>query len=576
MTSRKLPLILSIGLLLATLLLAERVAYPEIISSTLKSESGEEVSTKFPLRFGAHIKNSTLEVTFEQKSYHASTWFIAPDDCLKSVYMNDVLVEGFEKTRCVWPNTVEVDFLKYLKNGQNTARIEILNVGGGGGVALEPSRAQGVTPIVAGLVVILSSVVSFLLFGRSEKAILVVFILGAFLRYFYFLQTPIGVRSNDYFGHIDYIAFMGQHLSFPDARECWECYGPPLYYGFFGLLRRIGEYASRSNIFPFLNVHLGSLVFSILSLKVLINMGEVLFREKSPQKVFYALFIGTFPSFIIFAPRVNNDVFVFFFSLLFFYFFMQWWANGKEKTLLFSSASLGAAIASKSTALAFAPVLFLLLFIKKRNFPRNFLVSLFVLFVCSGVLLISRSALSDSQLFNHSNPVNSALDVPNNIKAFTTFAPMELLKKVYNHPYRDEFRRQYFFEYLFKSAYFGEFIFPVEKGMLTSIMLVSGMLASLLSIFGFFRSLCSMDSKHVPLVILAGSLLASIIGFRIMMPVSPAQDFRYVPLLAVLMGYYFATTIDTQSRLLKGVSVTVLAVSSISIVVFYLSVRGVS
>jgi len=62
---------------------------------------------------------------------------------------------------------------------------------------------------------------------RPETLVL----LGGFLlRYIYLLGTPYFVRAYDYWGHIDYLDYVTQHLSLPDPHSNWEAFQPPLYY----------------------------------------------------------------------------------------------------------------------------------------------------------------------------------------------------------------------------------------------------------------------------------------------------------------------------------------------------------
>jgi hypothetical protein len=134
--------------------------------------------------------------------------------------------------------------------------------------------------------------------------------------------------------------------------------------------------------------------------------------------------------------------------------------------------------------------------------------------------------------------MNSGLSVANSPVNLLTFNPSQILQHPYNNPWDDTYRRQYFPEYFFRSAFTGEFGFDDHLKDLNVGILFFALLAIPLMVFGFIRERCTDPLKHLPFWLLLLLMLAASASYRIHFPYTANQDFRFVVMIIVPLSYY--------------------------------------
>jgi hypothetical protein len=147
--------------------------------------------------------------------------------------------------------------------------------------------------------------------------------------------------------------------------------------------------------------------------------------------------------------------------------------------------------------------------------------------------------------------MSSQLEVKTNADSFLIFDPFSILKIPYNNPWDDASRRQYFFEYFFKSAFFGEFSFSPPLTSLTGTILLLGLIALPLSLLGLLLDLRKRFFLLLPLTVTTVLLLAASIAYRLKFPYAANQDFRFVVLLIIPFSAFAVRGIDLLPKNLR-------------------------
>jgi 4-amino-4-deoxy-L-arabinose transferase-like glycosyltransferase len=214
------------------------------------------------------------------------------------------------------------------------------------------------------------------------------------------------------------------------------------------------------------------------------------------------------------------------------------------------SSALVLALLSKSSALpllALVGVGFLFrrdtLKVRLRNIA---FLAFLLLIVVGGTLLIRVVIQGQHELV----PVwvASGLHVKNFAAAFYTFNPMEIIWHPFNQNWVDTERRQFLWEYCFKSVFFGEWEFRSFFRWQAISILVSAMFLLPVIFWGIVRSMWKRTRVDVQfLVFLLISLLA-LACFRFIHPNSSNQEIRYISFVFIPIAYFLARGIALLPR----------------------------
>lgn len=387
---------------------------------------------------------------------------------------------------------------------------------------------------------------SFTTTGKKYAWLPSVLALGIGLRTLYAATTPTWLRTYDWDGHLEYVLWMMSHWGIPEPQTGWEMFQPPLYYFLAALWLKVTTLFG----FEYESIQALSLVLSIGTLFVGCFTVLLLFPEKKNRIVTLsgALFIAVFPGLLHLSGQASNDTLLVFLLFLSILFLVRWNTIGRLQDWILASVALAVALLTKSNALLLLPILYGILILQPsmsfREKCKLFFLSVGIIAALAGWLFILRFGYQgQGDIVANVNGLLPETSVPNDLKYYLYFNPLQVLR----FPYLSDIagpRREYLFEYLFRSAYFGHnSLYPL---FLPRILLASGMSMLLLAIVGFVKS---WREKNVrPVLLLASVLIFGLAAYRWTYPYAPDQHFRFIVPLALS----FAVFSSLSLRFLHG------------------------
>jgi 4-amino-4-deoxy-L-arabinose transferase-like glycosyltransferase len=256
----------------------------------------------------------------------------------------------------------------------------------------------------------------------------------------------------------------------------------------------------------------------------------------------FAGIVAFAPPLVFSASRISNDPLAEFLVLLAFCFLVKWWHE--QNVQQWYSFNIVSAIGI-ITKLSVLPVLgtgLLLVGLKRDAYPEDkaklLLATVIILAIISGWYFVQRQQELGNILPHTPIKIAEGLQIENNLENFTVFNPIQLVQHPFNDSWRDEQRRQYFWEYLYRSAFFGEFKFDDSIRWLAIAILLAGLPLIPLAIWGIYVSV--KDNWHVaqPLCIFSALLILALITWRLLLCYTPTQDFRLISTAMIPIAYF--------------------------------------
>lgn len=364
--------------------------------------------------------------------------------------------------------------------------------------------------------------------------------IGTVLRFNYLQMTSFDERGHDYDGHLQYIEYVKNYWSLPPIHEGKQYYHPPLYYFIAAPVLKL-SLSMKSD--PMYAQQMLSLSLSIAALIICLWVTAILFPEKKQglQLLLFGSIVTILPSFIFFTPRINNDVLYQVFALLSYAFLIKFWLNRRTFNWIALTISIALGLLTKSNILPFVPLaLVVITLVPEMSWKKKIIHA-------SGLVAVAIVVLGSLQLMRPASPGKEALVgnyrmltnfVENHPKNLFTFNPHQILKHPYNDPFGDEARRQMFWEYLFRSAFTGEFHFGDQRKIFVLGMLLSTLLLLPLALYSMVSDIRRGLESLVPLWSGLILFLLAHLAFRILFPYSSSQDFRYSLPLMIPFAYY--------------------------------------
>lgn len=509
-------------------------AAPEAFSFPLKfhNEQPADVRVRFVLHAGP---------------LHPRVFRLVPDDCITAIIVNGELFADPAIPFCDYTNGRDIPIGAALHAGANDIEILVRNEGGDGRLSVETSWSDPAFAIpfyAAILFAFFLGLVGLKLreAGNTATAVYAAIFLGVALRLLYFLATPYWTRAHDVEGHIEYMRYLTEHLWLPPPSAGWEFYHPPLYYFLGSLILGSGNLMGLPESVSLRMVQGLSLLLSVGMLLLTAQIGSMLFTGKSRPKALplFTLAGATLPGLVFFAGRINNDVLAAFFGCVTVAYALSWWKTRRFKQLALAAVATGLALLCKNSLLSLVPFLFAcILFAQGTRLRQIVARSVAVILIIVGVagwfsvVRLARDPGNRAMVGNVGN-LNDALKLPNTPSAFLTFNPVQIVLHPYNSPWADEERRQYFWEYLFRAAFSGEFDFGLRHRELMQWTLAGSLvLLCLLVPLGIVAALLRGARRSVPVLALLFAILAAHAAFRWKYPYSSSQDFRYSTLVTL-------------------------------------------
>lgn len=539
------------------------------------SNSSEIDITKRPLRFADDTTLATVTVNIDLANTFPDYYLFQADDCITDLAVNGTRLPSHLFPICEYPLGAILPLAKYLHPGRNIVRSIVQNNGGRGGFNIAVASNDRLILLLRALILSTLCVFGFLLAKRAGvcTGVSLAFCLAMALRIIYFWATPYWIRGYDHYGHLAYVEFLFKNRWIPPAAEGWMYYQPPFYYLVGVCWFAIAKFFERATSQAHLDLQLISLLLSIASVSCVLASMRLLFDDCRKRTIASLLYV-TLPGLIFFSARINNDVLLEFFLSASIYFFIRWCKQASWGDLKYSACLLSAAILTKTNALVFVFVYLITLFAKanRSNAVRAAVVMLLIVFVSTGWYFAYRYFSDDKvMLAGNVRQLDRELEVDSSLANLFIFNPLAVLKTPYNDSRDDRYRRDNFWEYFYRSAYFGEFKFGEKLMQLSAALLLLGMLGLGISVVGIFGSDVSGDSlSQLMLALLLGGLGVHL-AYRYFVPFSSASDFRYSWFVALPICFFIAQAAEARSNVLnRMLSMAVFAHVSL-VLVFILS-----
>jgi hypothetical protein len=361
------------------------------------------------------------------------------------------------------------------------------------------------------------------------------FLLGAALRMRYHHITPLPVRAYDYTGHIQYISYVLEHWAIPLSRNGWEFHQPPLYYFCMASILAVLQF-----LFGVMSVASASGVVSLLLSWFCLGMGLWTIHKVFPKLseeylLLAAYFFSTIPGLIFFATRVSNDALFHALSFVWFYFFLKEWSTPNRSRLVGLAVLTALLSLTKFTGLLYLALLFLLAFLRPRSFEPRWrsgliIIALFaVLFAWHPIQRSQESHLT--RITTLGNAYMPKVDYMGqaSFKELVTFSPLRVVGLPFNNIHEDAFGRRNFWEFAYRSMFFGQFSFYRFFFLGVFMVLVS---LFLLPYFGYGSYLAlRKDREHLPSLLVVLVLFVGLLAYRLNFPNPTNQDVRYIVLV---------------------------------------------
>lgn len=492
----------------------------------------------------------TVDIVLPSGKLH-DEYSLFVDDCIEEIIVDDRSVFSEMLPVCPYPNAITLDLGPYLSTPSSRLSFKLLNKGGGFRFDITPRTdifAFASVPILLGLVCFCFS--SYLLWqttggsSRTKGLIMMLFCLGLILRGSYFLATEKHEREYDYIQHLEYLELVATKADFPALNECFMCRHPPMYYWLQSSWLKYSTLVT-AEAFPqnasqlFAELHAASFVLSALTLVLLLHSAWVLMADEPKSSTFLLmLLLAVFPGMILATGRINNDILAY--PLLFAAWaaLWRWWQIGTLRSLLGFLFLLCLGMSIKKLSLVLLPIALILVVLRRGQSQVQRLLQFTSICFFTGlsylVIFYTRAVLVNSP-----GTRLVGLSSPTSLSHFTTFDLRRVIGTVFNLPMDSTSHREIFWEYFYRTIFFGEFTFASGIEWLARTLLISGLVLFVFLLRGLYRSYhLGRIYRELPILGVLLLPLIVLIALRIHTTAISIQDFRYIPLFALGSSYY--------------------------------------
>jgi hypothetical protein len=380
-------------------------------------------------------------------------------------------------------------------------------------------------------------------------------ILGALVRFGFWIALPYDALANDVEEHLDYIGYVSEHWRVPPMSLGFQFYQPPLYY----FLN-----AAVANPFAPRMCQTVSLFVSMATLTVALWILARAFASTGarwPQTV-AMLAIAVHPPLAMFAARVNNDVLAAFWMFLSLGLLARWWSSGGLRFWLGATVCFALAVLTKSTALLLAPALGLCLLLRQaetwQNRVRLGALGCVVVGSLAGWFFVTRFASEGQRdLAANLESVAPALKMDADAAHLVVFNPARVLERPFINGWIATRDRDAFWEYFLRSALFGEFSYRAAWFLPARGLLLATMMTLVLVGIGFVRSQRPGWRAAFPFTCTLVAVLVGHLLYRQAAPFCTSQDFRYSVVVLLPVAYFFVRAAEAWPPLGQRMQVAV-------------------
>lgn len=506
-------------------------------------EAGPEFQSRMPIVIPTRGPRFTVTVPVMVPRTASRALVLTADDCVESVTVNGTAVDDAQDVFC--GGNHRLDLAALLRPGRNSVDVVVKDTGGIGELRIIPeyNRESLATLFAIWTLCLLWGLRFF--FGkfpwvRAHEAVLGVFLAGVTLRLFYVLTTTFTQRSHDFDGHVAYITHILEHGRIPLADAGWEFHQAPLYYALSALWMRLGELIGRSEAQLLNDLQIWTFVISCAMLGIGVWAGAMLLRDRPAHgQAVLPLFGGllaTFPALVLTASPLSNDALYQMLAFLTFALLLRWWRRATLGGWLMLCAVAAIAFLTKVSGLLLIALIVCAFalhpIIAWKGKARWGLIGIALMVLLAGWYpLLRLGEPNRERTFSLGNRgMNAELQVGNTWRNYLTFSPAKVLQIPFNDSWKDEARRQYFWEYFFRSAFFGETRYEAITWLAHNMLFLALTLLPLMA-FGLLRALVDRFRDHLPVLLTLLSTLGGALLYRWQFPYAPNQDFRFSLLL---------------------------------------------
>ncbi len=384
-------------------------------------------------------------------------------------------------------------------------------------------------------------VAAFAVFTAKSRLLSIVFFLGIALRFLVVCITPLGLRTSDSGGHLEYLHIVLQGTALPAYNVGWQTYQPPLFYWVAAAWVRMTAWLSGLSR-PFLeDAQVLTFILSVLTLAMAFVCVRILYssserREPASTTILCMLLVACSPGFVLHAASVTNDALLSCLAFAYFAALLRWHARQDYRSWWLVCFLLCLGLLTKSNALVWIGLACVALVQRRMLVGTSKFVSLFMQLVMAitvlcGWLFVQRFVLEgQGTLVGNIQLLPDVYRVPTTPMTLFLFNPFDVLQQPLT-----TIQSSTFLEYLFKTAHFGAAAYPAQLTALAQLLLLNGMILVLLCVLGMYvyrnRGCNSLATWSLALFLL------SQYAYRIIHPYSFNQHARFSPLLPLLVAY---------------------------------------
>ena len=396
----------------------------------------------------------------------------------------------------------------------------------------------------------------------------IIAILGILCCVSYLAVTDERTRTFDVFeggGHKDYIEYLIEHRALPLPGDGWEYHQPPLYYLTAALVKVAA--GVDSNLHGELWGQLVALFFWTCFLVSGLACLRQAFKQHQTLLLLVSLSLALWPSGIIHSIRIGNDLPLYAFYSLSFYYILRWWGSRQSKWLLWASLWMAASLMTKSNGLAVAGILGILMLLhlyglvrkphlRQTNQPAilrdaalagGFFIAALALNFADNIKHYLDGTSKDWLLSNVSEMINPRLKVENTLANYLIFDSATFIEKPFISTWDDDYGRQYFWNFVWRSALSSEFFFTGKTlqtwGVINGLLLLA-MLSGAIIFYLQKQPITPIGSikrslyRQAPWVMALIFPFILLLAYRIKVPLSCNTDFRYIyPVLVAILFF---------------------------------------
>ncbi len=410
---------------------------------------------------------------------------IIPDDDFQYIKINgnEISLAGISPGRLKdWNSGFVLDIGGAVKNGNNTIEMKIGDHGGRYGLNILNAEFLLIPLMLSILIIIYLTACALsgyiLRKLRFDWITIAIFSAGIIVHLVFLTNTKFDQYSYDLFeggtGHINYIEYVATNYALPRPDIGWAYYHPPLYYISAAIVYKIAEFTGIRNVYKALQsfsmlYYFGFLIFGLLFLRRVV--------PKKPLFYLSAAMLLFWPSGFIHAIRIGNDTAFYLFFMAGLYFSNEWYLSGRIDKLYWATIIATLCFITKTNGIVLFGIISLVLLagLFKEDDKLKYLkktVWIFLIFLAG--FSIGRFdnyyyALKDKNkdwifagLINTTSNVDGRLYVENKPLNYLYFDIPVFLNEPYISTRDDKTGRQYFWNFLIKSGFFGEFTFPLN------------------------------------------------------------------------------------------------------------------